>query len=100
MPATKADMIKVMELMGEFIAKHKGSWDHADWEKFLKKMSKNGHEPSPEVERALGSVMENAKDLYMVLPRRKKSSSTKAKGKKKTSPAEKAQPGVTPPPPD
>ena len=89
MAAKKNAVQKVLELAGDFVSKQGGTWEHDDWEGFLKKADKLGLATDDEGKRNLGNILEAAKQLYHRAdieppkPKTKAKSKTKAATKKK-----------------
>jgi hypothetical protein len=93
MAAKKNDVQKTLDLAGEFVTKQGGSWEHADWEGFLKKADKIGIAIDDEGKRNLGNILEAAKFLYNKADIRPVAKSAKPKAKAKTKAKTKAKAG-------
>jgi len=90
MAAKKNEVQKILEVVGDFVTKQGGAWEHADWESFLKKADKIGISMDDEGKRHLGNLLEAAKLLYHkagITPE-PKSAKAKAKAKAKAAAAQ------------
>jgi len=66
--AGKKEVVRdVLEIAAEFVIKRKGTWEHAEWEAFLKKAGKAGAPEGEAGEKILGAILESAKGLYHAL---------------------------------
>lgn len=63
MPA-KSTLDKTLDLAAQFVRKHGGKWDHAQWELFLADAAALGHELTDEARRHLGNLLEAVKHLH------------------------------------
>ncbi len=81
MAAAKEPVEKLLELAGQFIAKQKGNWDHADWEAFLNKVGTLGVPTDDESKRNLGNILEAGKFFYASMPKAAPKKKTAAKKK-------------------
>lgn len=78
------------KLASDFVVKKKGSWNHDEWEQFLKTTTDKLEIHFDEImEARLGLLLETLKAFYLGLPKRPKKS-TKAKAKRKTPSRKKA----------
>lgn len=62
--ATKTPFQKVLDLAGNFVAKHDGSWDHAGWEELQSAITNLGYALDDEGRRHLGNIIEAGKYFY------------------------------------
>lgn len=85
MPAAKDGYTQVLDLVGKFVTKQKGTWNHEDWENLLASVEKLGYSMDDETKRNLGNVLESSKYFYLSMPKaasKKKASAKKAATKK------------------
>lgn len=75
------------ELLGrvdKFVAKHKGEWNHTDWEQLLADMHSLGYPfGEDECKRNLGNILEGCKFFYHNAPAVAAAPAKKAPAKKK-----------------
>ncbi len=54
----------LIDLVGKFVERQKGAWDHSAWLNFLMDIQKMGFELSDDMKDYIGSVLESMKKLY------------------------------------
>jgi hypothetical protein len=80
--AGKNNAQKLFDLIGKFVTKNEGAWDHAGWEEFLADVEKLGLPLDDEMRRNLGNCLEAGKVFYHAAPV-KKTARPKARPKAK-----------------
>ncbi len=58
----------VSDQSAKFVEKSKGTWEHLEWEKFLKDAQQRGIDLTEEAKANLGGILESAKKFYSSLP--------------------------------
>ncbi len=58
----------VSDQSAKFVEKSKGTWEHLEWEKFLKDAQQRGIDLTDEAKVNLGGILESAKKFYSSLP--------------------------------
>ncbi|MCC6154754.1 MAG: hypothetical protein IT367_13390 [Candidatus Hydrogenedentes bacterium] len=83
----------VLDMVGEFVTKQKGKWEHKDWEAFVEKVQKGGVVLTDEYKKSLGHMLEATKQFYggLSVPDKKKAPKPKAKSKPKSKSKAKAK---------
>lgn len=92
MAAVKNTLVKLLDHVGSFVIKQKGSWNHADWEAFLGDVEKMGFPLDDETKRRVGNLLEESKELYGKMPAapaKKKAAAKKKPAAKKKAAAKK-----------
>ena len=82
MPTTRHGLFDLLECVGQFVVKQKGSWEHPEWEALMEHVGKSGFILEDEGKRNLGNLLEAAKYFYQTAP--KKALAKKTTAKKKT----------------
>lgn len=85
--ATQITVSQVFEQITDFLAKQGDDWDHAAWEALVASMAKQGLEPSDEMRRNLGNILEASKFFLGHMPAKP----AKAKAKSRAKPKAKAK---------
>lgn len=83
---------QVLDMVGEFVSKQKGKWEHKDWEAFVEKVQKAGVNLSDEYKKSLGHMLEATKQFYSGLSVPDKKKAVKAKARVKAKPKAKSKP--------
>lgn len=89
-------------LLGDFVVKQRGVWEHEQWETLCAKVSALGVELDEDLHARLGILLENMRVFYFCMPARprrktKAKSKTKARAKKKTAAKSRAKAPMPPP---
>ncbi len=94
--ATQISVSQVFDEITDFLAVHGDDWDHAAWEALVASMANQGLEPSDEMRRNLGNILEASKFFLGQMPAKpakaKSRAKAKPKAKAKAKPRAKAKP--------
>lgn len=84
MAAAKSNLQKLLDLIGDFVVKQNGCWEHDEWETLVAKAHKLGVTLDDEGKRNLGNMLEAAKHFYHLAPppAKKKTAAKKTTAKK------------------
>jgi len=64
MPAT-SPFPKLMDAVEKFVVKHRGQWNHSEWEQMTQEASQLGYPcEEDECKRNLGNILESCKFFY------------------------------------
>ncbi len=82
----------LLDMVGDFVTKQKGKWEHKDWEALVEQVQKGGVVLTDEYKKSLGHMLEATKQFYsgLSVPNKKKAAS-KPKARSKAKPKAKAK---------
>ena len=82
----------LLDMVGDFVTKQKGKWEHKDWEALVEQVQKGGVVLTDEYKKSLGHMLEATKQFYSGLSvQNKKKAASKPKARSKAKPKAKAK---------
>ncbi len=97
--ATTHNLQQMTKLLGDFVVKNHGAWNHDQWEALCENVTALGVDMDGSLEEHLGLLLEHLRVFYFCMPltpQRKTKAKAKTKTKAKSKPKTKAKKKATP----